>query len=285
VHALHPHGPREQGGLRRRPVPSDLELSRPDPPQIRPAGSPEESVVLTYKVPGELVGLRLDRFIQHRIPRLSRTRAQAIIRACAVHVDGKRRRPSDIVRSGETVYLVRERFQEPETPLEFGTVYQDEFVLVVDKPAGLPMHPSATYHKHTLSYLLKEHYEGQFVPRLAHRLDRETSGLVVCARTLESERRLKRAFALHGVQKTYLAIVRGEVPMDQGEMTQPMAPVREGLHVLMEIRDHGLLCVGAPQGAFARGAVPSLGSPASAACASVGARLPDHRRQALRARA
>jgi len=217
-----------------------VELSEPDPPQVRPLGSPDDAVVLTYKVPGELAGQRLDRFIQHRIPRLSRTRAQAIIRNCAVRVDGVRRRPSDIVRTGETVYLVRERFVEPATPLHFGVIYEDESVLVVDKPAGLPMHPSATYHKHTLSYLLRESYAGQFTPRLAHRLDRETSGLVVCARTLEAERRLKRAFAAHGVQKTYLAIVRGEMPDDAGEMTQSMAPAREGLHVLMEIREDGL---------------------------------------------
>ena len=245
MHALHSQRPGEQGCLshasrRRAAVATDFELSRPDPPEIRPVGSPDDAVVLTYKVPSELGGLRLDRFIQHRINRLSRTRAQAIIRACAVRADGTKRRPSDIVRAGETVYLVRERFVEPMTPLTFGVVYEDDYVLVVDKPAGLPMHPSATYHKHTLSYLLRERYVGQFVPRLAHRLDRETSGLVVCARTLESERRLKRAFALHGIQKTYLAIVRGEIAVDTGEMTQPMAPAREGLHVLMEIRDDGL---------------------------------------------
>jgi 23S rRNA pseudouridine1911/1915/1917 synthase len=111
---------------------------------------------------------------------------------------------------------------------------------VVDKPAGLPMHPTATYHKHTLSYLLRQQYaEAAFVPRIAHRLDRETSGLVICGKTAEAERKLKRAFEQHAIRKTYLAIVRGRMGDDTGEIALPMAPALEGLHVLMEVRLEG----------------------------------------------
>jgi len=199
-------------------------------------------VVLRFVVPNELAGLRLDRFVQHRMTRLSRTRAQKIVLASAVRLSGERRRPSDIVRAGEIVYLVRERFEEPLTPLHFDVVHQDTSVLVVDKPAGLPMHPTATYHKHTLSYLLRQRYEplGEFVPRIAHRLDRETSGLVLCARTLSAERALKKAFERHHIDKSYLAIIRGALPETSGDIELPMAPVREGLHVLMEVREDGL---------------------------------------------
>jgi 23S rRNA pseudouridine1911/1915/1917 synthase len=176
------------------------------------------------------------------MPRLTRTRAQKIVRSSAFRLDGAPRRPSDIVRSGETVYLVRERFEEPETPLHFGVLHQDTAVLLVDKPAGLPMHPTATYHKHTLSYLLRQRYEplGEFVPRIAHRLDRETSGVVVCARNLSAERLLKKAFERHQIDKSYLAIIQGELPDNTGDIDLPMAPVREGLHVLMEINPDGL---------------------------------------------
>jgi 23S rRNA pseudouridine1911/1915/1917 synthase len=210
--------------------------------QERPAGSPPDAVVIRLVVPNELDGLRLDRFVQHRMTRLSRTRAQKIVQASAVRLTGERRRPSDIVRAGEIVYLVRERFVEPETPLHFGVVHQDDAVLLVDKPAGLPMHPTATYHKHTLSYLLRERYEaeGQFVPRIAHRLDRETSGLGLCARQLVAERVLKKAFERHAIDKSYLAIVRGALPAASGDVDLPLAPVREGLHVLMEVRPDGL---------------------------------------------
>jgi 23S rRNA pseudouridine1911/1915/1917 synthase len=198
--------------------------------------------VLRFVVPGELAGLRLDRFVQHRMPRLTRTRAQKIVESCAFRLDGARRRCSDIVQSGEIVYLVRERFEEPETPLHFGVLHEDDAVLLVDKPAGLPMHPTATYHKHTLSYLLRTQYEAAslFVPRIAHRLDRETSGIVVCAKHLEAERRLKKAFERHEIDKSYLAIVRGNLPELSGDIALPLAPVTEGLHVLMEIKPGGL---------------------------------------------
>ena len=197
--------------------------------------------MLTFEVMRDHAGIRLDRFIQLQIPRLSRTRAQNIIRTCGFRSDGSRRRSSDIVRAGEVVLLVRERFVEPEVPLTFGILLDDGAVLAIDKPAGLPMHPTATYHKHTLSYLLRQQYavEGGFVPQIAHRLDRETSGVVLCGRTLAAERALKMSFEAHRVSKTYLAIVRGEIEGDTRRIELPMAPVTEGLHVLMEVRTQG----------------------------------------------
>ena len=198
-------------------------------------------MVLTFEVMRDLAGVRLDRFIQGRIPRLSRTRAQKIIRTCAYRSDGSRRRPSEIVKPGEVVLLVRERFEEPEVPLHFEVLLDDGAVLAIDKPPGLPMHPTATYHKHTLSYLLRERYAGGggYAPQIAHRLDRETSGVVLCGRTRTAERSLKMAFEAHRVSKTYLAIVRGEIERSEQRIELPMAPVTEGLHVLMAVRPEG----------------------------------------------
>ncbi|MBK6812196.1 MAG: RluA family pseudouridine synthase, partial [Sandaracinaceae bacterium] len=71
---------------------------------------------------------------------------------------------------------------EPSTPQDFVVLFEDEHVLALDKPAGLPMHPTATYHKHTLTWLLKERY-GVDAPQFAHRLDRETSGVVICGKS------------------------------------------------------------------------------------------------------
>ncbi len=230
-----PSGPRRARG--RAHAPGRGEPVAVDPPP----GCRQDAIVLTFPVPRELAGLRLDRFIQNRIPRLSRTRAQEIIRACAFRRDGTRRRPSELVRQGELVLLVRERFVEPETPLHFEILYQDEAVLAVDKPAGLPMHPTATYHKHTLSHLLKQRFEasGQRGPRIAHRLDRETSGLVLCGCTAQDERSLKLGFEHHTVHKTYLAVVLGRVSADRGTIDLPMCPTKERLHVLMEVCKQG----------------------------------------------
>jgi 23S rRNA pseudouridine1911/1915/1917 synthase len=215
---------------------------RPRPILPPPPGCDADSVVLTFEVPHEHAGLRLDRFIMLRIPRLSRTRAQRIIRACAFRADGTRRRPAELVRAFEVVLLVRERFEEPEVPLDFDVLLDDDAVLAVDKPPGLPMHPSATYHKHTLTYQLRERYAGEDGrgPQIAHRLDRETSGIVLCGKTRDSERALKQSFEAHRVQKTYLAIVRGEIEEDTRHITLAMKPVSEGLHVMVELREDGL---------------------------------------------
>ena len=203
-----------------------------------PPGCDENAIVLSFLVAREFDGQRLDRFVQNRIPRLSRTRAQDIIRNCGFRPDGSKRKPNDIVREGEIVLLVRSSFEEPITPTEFDVVYEDDAVLAVDKPAGLPVHPTATYHRNTLTYLLKERY-GAKCPQIAHRLDRETSGVLVCGKTLEDERTLKHAFENRLVQKTYLAITRGEMPNNEGTISLPLAAVTSGLHLMMEVRDEG----------------------------------------------
>jgi 23S rRNA pseudouridine1911/1915/1917 synthase len=194
--------------------------------------------LLSFPVAREFAGLRLDRFIQTRIPRLSRTRAQEIVREAGRRADGSRRRPSDIVREGEVVLLVRAGFVEPDAPTNYGFLYEDDALFVLDKPAGLPVHPTATYHRNTLTYVLRARY-GDRTPRIAHRLDRETSGVLACAKTVDDERTLKNAFENRRVRKSYLAIVRGVLGDDRGEITLPMSPVREGLHLLMEVRDDG----------------------------------------------
>lgn len=208
--------------------------SRPVPPGCDP-----ESIVLSFLVPREQAGLRLDRFLQVCIPRLSRTKATWIVRKCGYHASGQKRMPSDRVRAGETVIIVRPPMNEPETPDSFDVIFEDEALVVVDKPSGLAMHPTATYHKKTLAYMLRTRY-GEPSPQLAHRLDRETSGIVVCGRTLESERVLKRLFEDRAVDKTYLAIVRGVMKDDEGVIDLSMAPAAEGLHIMMEVVEEGL---------------------------------------------
>ncbi|MFO0693518.1 MAG: RluA family pseudouridine synthase [Polyangiales bacterium] len=211
------------------------------PPKLPPGCDPD-SILLSFPVVREQAGQRLDRFLQACIPRLSRTRANAIVRNCAYRETGVRRRPSDRVRYGETVIIVRPPMNEPDVSTAFGVLYEDEHILVVDKPAGLPVHPSASYHKKTLTYALRERY-GDPAPQIAHRLDRETSGIVVCGRTLEAERVLKRLFEEREMDKRYVAIVHGAMPDDRGRIDLSMGPASEGLHVKMEVREDGLHAV------------------------------------------
>lgn len=187
--------------------------------------------------------MRLDLFIQTRIPRLSRTRAQRIVKACGYREDGVKSRASDLVRAGETVYLVRPPFEEPSAPRTLPVVYEDDVMMAIDKPPGLPVHPSASYHRNTVSFILQERYGYEAAPRIAHRLDRETSGLLLCSRSLAYERLLKNAFETRRMHKSYLAIVRGEMADDQGTIDLPMARPDSGLHVLMQVRRDGLPAV------------------------------------------
>ncbi|MGB0678413.1 MAG: RluA family pseudouridine synthase [Polyangiales bacterium] len=204
-------------------------------PASPPPGCHPDSIVLRFPVPPELHGWRLDHFIQRQIPRLSRSRAHAIVRACARHADGRRRRPGQRVQRGEVVLLVRQRFEEPAAPLAFAVYYEDDDILVVDKPAGLPVHPSATYHRHTLSYQLAQRYPA-IRPQITHRLDRETSGLVVCAKHRDAERTLKRAFEARLVDKGYRAIIRGRLRPQAGEFDAPLkAQAQALLHMCMQV--------------------------------------------------
>jgi len=157
------------------------------------------------------------------------------VRAAAYREDGTRRRPSDRVRYGETIFIIRPPFEEPDAPQDFGVLYEDEDLLAVDKPAGLPVHPSASYHRNTLTQLLRDRY-GRPTPQIAHRLDKETSGVLVCGKTPEAERALKRAFEDRRVDKTYQAIVRGELERDEGRIDAAMARPEQGFHLLMEVR-------------------------------------------------
>lgn len=207
-------------------------------PRQAPPGCDPESIVLSFPVAREHAGQRLDRFLVTCIPRLSRTRANTIVRKCAYHADGRRRMASDRVRYGEEVLIVRPPMREPDAPTDFSVLYEDDDVVAVDKPPGLPMHPSASYHKKTLAYQLYERF-GNPAPQIAHRLDRETSGVVVCAKHPDAERQLKQDFEARRVDKHYVAIVEGSISGDDGVIDRPIGSATEGLHVKMAIREDG----------------------------------------------
>lgn len=200
---------------------------------------PEGAVILQFKVNRELAGLRLDQFLLRRIPRISRTRAQEIIHACAFDIKGKNRKPSDKVHVGEVIFLVREKFIEPEAPTTFNIIYEDDDLFVIDKPPGLAMHPSATYHKNTLTYILQQRYP-EHTPQICHRLDRETSGLVICAKQHQAEKTIKQAFEARSIAKTYLGIARG-TPPESGNIDGPIAKAESDLHTKMCVHEDGLL--------------------------------------------
>jgi 23S rRNA pseudouridine1911/1915/1917 synthase len=199
---------------------------------VSEAGAGEREIIeLTIVVPPECAGWRLDHFLKRRIGRLSRTRIQGIIADQIFLADGRTARPALAVRAGETILLRRPAPNEPEVPRHFEILYEDDRVMVIDKPAGLPMHTTAKFWRNTLVALLRERYPDEQM-EIAHRIDRETSGVLLIARDREAASFLTRAFARRDVDKTYLALVKGHPP-DRGRIEQPLMLLDTPSHVMM----------------------------------------------------
>jgi 23S rRNA pseudouridine1911/1915/1917 synthase len=193
-------------------------------------GGADNVIRLRIRVPRECDGWRLDHFLKRRIGRLSRTRIQEII-GTQIALEGRRVRPSAIVHFGETVFLERPAPAEPDVPRRFDVVYEDDAILVIDKPAGLPMHTTAKFWRNTLVAVLRERYPDQHT-EICHRIDRETSGVMLIARTPEAGSRLKSAFARRTISKRYLALCRG-TPPDDGVIDQPIKLLDTRTHLMM----------------------------------------------------
>jgi len=191
-----------------------------------------ETIRVRIAVPAECDGWRLDHFLKHRITRLSRTKIQAIVEAQVAFADGRRARPSSAVRAGEVIVLSRPAPVEPDVPRRFDVLLDDPAVLAIDKPAGLPIHTTAKFYRNTLTALLRERYPGQALD-VAHRIDRETSGVLLVARGRLAASRLKRAFARRSVAKTYLAIIRGVPDAEDGVIDQPLELLNTPTRIMM----------------------------------------------------
>lgn len=184
---------------------------------VRPEGIDEGAVVTVFRVPPEASGQRVDVFVQSQLRRTSRTRTQHIVRASAYDATGRRLKPNDRVRPEQRILLWRAPWDETEVPTDIPVVYEDAHLLAVDKPANLPVHPTARYHKNTLIKLLQAARPGEFLS-LGHRLDRETSGVLLVSKTAACDRALKKQLeAREGIEKTYVALTWGAPDRGDGE--------------------------------------------------------------------
>ncbi len=175
----------------------------------------EEFRIHDLTLPAELAGLRLDQALARVLPQYSRARLKSWIDLGSVRVEGRASRGRDKVAGGEQVRiearLAAEATVAPEA-LALDVVFEDRALLVINKPAGLVVHPGAGHPSRTLqNALLALDPALAVVPRagLVHRLDRDTSGLLLVARTVEAHTRLAAALAAHGIERRYLAICTG----------------------------------------------------------------------------
>lgn len=176
-----------------------------------------EIIQLRAEVPSELGGQRLDQVAAQLFAEHSRSRLSAWIKEGLLTVDGKAQRPRDIVHGGSVLALDAEQEAQGEwvaQDIELDIVYEDDQILVINKPTGLVVHPAAGHADGTLLNALLHHVPGIVnVPRagIVHRLDKDTTGLMVVAKTLEAQTSLVAQLQKRTVSRIYECIVVGVV--------------------------------------------------------------------------
>ncbi|HWE10882.1 MAG TPA: RluA family pseudouridine synthase [Solirubrobacteraceae bacterium] len=182
--------------------------------------------------------MRLDRFLSESLG--SRSQAQAAIEAARVRVDGRARPKRHPVSPGEVVTVDPggAAAEVPGAPAaDFQVAYEDDHLLVVDKPAGLVVHPARGHRNGTLAQALSGRAAGgedARRPGIVHRLDRDTSGLLVVAKSDDAHRRLKELLAARRLRREYIALVDGRPAARTGTIDAPIGRDRHD-RVLMSI--------------------------------------------------
>jgi 23S rRNA pseudouridine1911/1915/1917 synthase len=188
-----------------------------------------EVLTIQKSLPSE----RLDVFLRAQFPAVSRGAIRRLIEEGHIRVDGRAVKPTHAPRAGERVEVhwpeARPALAQPEA-IPFEVLFEDETLLVLNKPPGLVVHPAAGNQEHTLVNALLHHCTGQLSgiggiarPGIVHRLDKETSGCLVVAKNDETHLALSAQFASRKVGKIYHALVCGEVPRDRGEIHAAIA--------------------------------------------------------------
>ncbi|HQU86751.1 MAG TPA: RluA family pseudouridine synthase [Pyrinomonadaceae bacterium] len=209
--------------------------------------------LLNFIVSQEQSGKRLDAFLAENIDNRSRSSVQKAIDDGDVLVNGKTSKSSYKIRENDEIEIelteeIVEGFTPENIPLDI--VYEDEFLAVINKPAGMVVHPGAGVSGGTLANAIAYHFdfENKKIPNpqsqipnrigIVHRLDKDTSGLIVVAKTDEIHEKLSEQFRNREVYKSYVALVHGEVEEENGTVDEPIAREKHN-RTKMAVRAHG----------------------------------------------
>lgn len=178
--------------------------------------------------PGQ-ASIRIDKFLTDRLPQVSRNRIQTGLKNGAIRVDDQPVKPNFKIKAGQQISLVvpramSEPFRIIPQNIPLNIIYEDDHVLVINKPAGMVVHPGIGHFKGTLVNALTYHFrnlpvmEGNYEDRvgLVHRIDKNTSGIMVIAKSEYAMTHLARQFFYHTIERTYLALIWGEPKDDEG---------------------------------------------------------------------
>lgn len=222
------------------PEHEDEILERPIPINERTARR------VRLRIRRKLPGRRLDKYLHSRYPRLSRTAIQRLIKQGAILVNGQSTKSSYEINGGDLIDLWIPDPEPPEVipediPIE--VLYEDEHIIAINKKAGIICHPAHATQRGTLVNALAfyaaklSHGTDPFRPGIVHRLDKNTTGVMLVAKTDEAHWRLALQFERRTVQKTYLAVVSGEMELDSDTVDAPIGVhpvVREKFAVMVK---------------------------------------------------
>jgi 23S rRNA pseudouridine1911/1915/1917 synthase len=192
---------------------------------------------LSYRVASGEEGLRLDQFLAKRLSWRSRSSVRALLDDDQIELSGRSPRASRRVIVGDIVTVrlprpARDDLQEPASGAdhEFKRLFEDEHIVAIDKPPNLPVHPAGRLLHHTVITALHRQYrnfedpERDVIPKLCHRLDLETSGVLLVAKTRRALTFVQKQFEKRTITKEYLVLVHGAMQGEQGEINLPLGP-------------------------------------------------------------
>ncbi len=184
---------------------------------------------------------RIDKYLQSRIPRFSRTGIQKLIKEGAITVNGGLTKPSYEINQGDRIEMIL----PPPVPKEIAAenipldiLYEDEYLVIVNKPANMVVHPAKGYQHGTLVNAMLYHCQSQLSksddivrPGVVHRLDKDTTGVIIMAKEDEAHWRLSLQFERRTIHKEYIAVVEGEFELDSDRIEAPI-----GMHPSIRMR-------------------------------------------------
>jgi 23S rRNA pseudouridine1911/1915/1917 synthase len=220
-------------------------VALPQTPESNPIDYIDDEDFISLDIPLEMAGERLDKVLAGSLPDYSRNRLKAWVEAGAVMVDGKVTKARYLLHGGENIKVfpqeMPEQFAFSPEDIPLDVVFEDDTIIVVNKPPGLVVHPAAGNWSGTLlNGLLFRYPELKLLPRagIVHRLDKDTSGLMVVARTSQAQTSLVRQLQERTVGRRYLAWVWGDAP-SQGKVLASVG---------RDQRDRLKMAAGSPQG-------------------------------------
>ncbi len=179
----------------------------------------------------DISGIRLDKYLAMKYPELSRAVIQKLIRQGSILVNGCGTKASQELHAGNTVEITfppQEESTLTAEPIPLKIVYEDDDIIVLDKPAGMTVHPAPGHTSHTLVNALLAHYpdlagfDDSMRPGIVHRLDKDTSGLMIIAKHSAAQQNLINQFKTRSVSKRYIVLVHGKLEPEKGIIEAPI---------------------------------------------------------------